>query len=87
MAELTIRLVLDPQSGKKNLIIGYESEGDALPMEHEEEHKQLVERVLAGTGLSMSDIGEVIVERETSAATEDETQQQPAEPQSLSEDQ
>jgi len=38
MAELTIRLVVDPATGKKDVHIGYRSDADALPMEHEEAH-------------------------------------------------
>jgi len=89
MAELTIRLIVDPESGKKNVVIGYDSDRAALPMEHEEDHRRLVEAVLAGTGISPDELGEVIVEREGSSVgagdeVVSETQEQ-AQP--LSEDQ
>ncbi len=88
MAQLTIRLVVDQGTGKKNVIIGYESDASALPMEHEEDHKRLVQAVLAGTGLSPDEIGDIIVEREGQLAPVDETPvQEPAQPQALSEDQ
>ena len=44
MASLTLRLRVDPATGKKDVIIDYESDADALPMEHEEEHRRLVEQ-------------------------------------------
>ncbi|MCA9719190.1 MAG: hypothetical protein KC468_31265 [Myxococcales bacterium] len=34
------------KTGERELIIGYESEGDALPFEHEREHRELVEALL-----------------------------------------
>lgn len=45
MAEMTIRLVVDPVSGKRSVVIGYHSESDALPIEHEEEHRALVRKM------------------------------------------
>ena len=32
MAELSIRLLVDPATGQKNVVIGYESDADALPL-------------------------------------------------------
>ncbi|MCB9751332.1 MAG: hypothetical protein H6713_15250 [Myxococcales bacterium] len=46
MAEITIKLRHNPKTGERELIIGYESEGDALPFEHEREHRELVEALL-----------------------------------------
>jgi hypothetical protein len=64
MAEMTIMLRRDPQTGKQNIIIKLDSDADALPHEHEQMHRQLVEKV---TGLKPGDFGEVIVEREGEA--------------------
>lgn len=61
MAEVTIRFRFNPKTGKKELIIGYESDDDALPHEHERDHRALAERLL-GQPLG-SDVGEVRVER------------------------
>ena len=60
MAELTIMLRRDPNTGKQNIIIKLDSDPDALPMEHEQKHRQLVQEV---TGLKLEDQGELIVER------------------------
>ena len=40
MAELTLRLTIDPVTGKKTVVADYHSEEDALPHEHEEEHRR-----------------------------------------------
>ena len=64
MAELTIRLVVDPDTGKKNVIIAYESESDAMPMEHEDEHRHLVDQLIEGGALSAAELGKIVVERE-----------------------
>ena len=61
MAELTIMLRRDPTTGKQNVIIKLDSDADALPYEHEQMHRQLVEKIM---GKALEDFGEVIVERE-----------------------
>lgn len=63
MAEMIIMLRRDPNSGKQNIIVKLDSEPDALPIEHEQLHRRLVEK-LVGKGLREEDFGELIVERE-----------------------
>ncbi len=46
MAEVTIRFRHNPATGKRELIIGYESDSDALPHEHEKDHRALAEKLL-----------------------------------------
>ncbi len=46
MAKLTIRLILNPTTGKREIDVAYQSDADALPMEHEEEHRRLVEQIV-----------------------------------------
>lgn len=48
MVEVTLRLRVDPVTGRRELVIDYTSDGDALPMEHEEEHRRLAGRVVDG---------------------------------------
>jgi hypothetical protein len=55
MAELVLRLRVDPATGRRELVIDYASDSDALPMEHEEEHRRLAGRVLEG-GLGNSKV-------------------------------
>lgn len=59
MAELTIRLRRDPETGKQDIVISLRSDADTLPHEHEQMHRDLVEKVI-GKG----NVGKVLVERE-----------------------
>lgn len=65
MAEMTIRLRCDPITGKKDIIVSLQSDPDALPLEHEQLHKQLVEKLLGSGVLKPAEVGKVIVERES----------------------
>ena len=67
MAEMIIMLRRDPNTGKQNIIIKLDSDPDALPIEHEQMHKALVEKLI-GKGIKPEDMGEIIVEREGEAA-------------------
>jgi len=64
MAEMTIRLQIDPQTGKKNIIVSLSSDADALPHEHEQQHRALVERLIQKGLVKASELGEIVVERE-----------------------
>jgi hypothetical protein len=66
MAEMTIHLRCDPATGKKDIIVSLKSDEDALPMEHEQQHKALVEKLIHGGLLHASEVGKVVVEREES---------------------
>jgi hypothetical protein len=74
MAQMTIMLRRDPNTGKQNIIIKLDSDADALPYEHEQMHRELVEKLL---GKSLDDFGEVIVEREPAAEGEQPTSNPP----------
>jgi len=63
MAELTIRLRKDPETGKHDIIIDMKSDEDALPHEHEQMHRDLVEKVIG-----KNNVGKVIIERESEKA-------------------
>ena len=39
MPEMTIRLQIDPATGKKNIVVSLRSDEDALPHEHEQQHR------------------------------------------------
>jgi hypothetical protein len=73
MAEMTIRLQVDPVSGKRNIIVSLRSDDDALPHEHEQLHSALVEKLIEGGVIKASEVGQIIVERE-------EAEQAPAGP-------
>ena len=64
MAEMTIRLIPDPATGKKNIVIALRSDADALPHEHEQMHRALVEKLVSGGLVKASEVGQIVVERE-----------------------
>jgi hypothetical protein len=64
MAEMTIRLEIDPRTRKKNVVISYRSDEDAMPLEHEEEHQRLVNRLIEGGALRAAELGKIVVKRE-----------------------
>jgi hypothetical protein len=64
MAEMTIRLRCDPATGKKDIIVSLRSDEDALPHEHEQQHRALVEKLIHGGLLQPSEVGRILVERE-----------------------
>ncbi|MBC7976576.1 MAG: hypothetical protein H7138_16505, partial [Myxococcales bacterium] len=66
MADLILRLRVDPATGKRELVIDYTSDADALPIEHEDAHRQLANQVLDG-GLRS---GKVLVTRASEAPAE-----------------
>jgi DNA-binding GntR family transcriptional regulator len=68
VASLTIRLEIDPTTQKKNVIIKYDSDSDALPQEHEEQHKRLVDALIKNGTLKAEDLGHIHIEREGQGA-------------------
>ena len=64
MALMTIRLVRNPKTGKQTVVVKLDSDPDALLIEHEQLHRELVEK-LVGKGLNVEDLGEMVIERET----------------------
>lgn len=70
MAEMTIRLQIDPDTGKKNILISLSSDADALPHEHEQQHRQLVEKLIQKGLVKAGELGQVIVEREETEGEE-----------------
>ncbi len=73
MAKVTLRLEVDPVSKKKNVWVKYDSDSDALPLEHEEAHKKIVEALLASGTLKPDELGNLKVEREGSTEGVKET--------------
>lgn len=59
MAELTINLRRDPDTGKQDVVITLRSDDDALPHEHEQMHRELVEKLIG-----KDNVGKVTVQRE-----------------------
>ena len=64
MADVTIRFRHNPSTGKRELVINYESDDDALPHEHERAHRAWVEQIL---GRPIGEDERLVVERTRSA--------------------
>lgn len=66
MAEVTIRLRHNPRTGEREVVIHYESESDALPHEHERDHRALAEQLLGqplDALLGAASVDRVVVEK------------------------
>jgi hypothetical protein len=66
MPSVRIRLEIDPVTRKRTVWVAYESDLDALPHEHEEEHRALVNKLFEGGLVKTGDT--VRVEREGEGA-------------------
>lgn len=64
MPEMTIQLRRDPQTAKQNIIVKLRSDEDALPHEHEQMHRALVDKLIEGGLLKAGEEGKLIIERE-----------------------
>jgi len=58
----TLRLSVDPATGKRTITISYTSDADALPHEHEDAHREIVEKLFEGGLAKPGDT--IVVERE-----------------------
>lgn len=72
----TLKLSVDPTTGKRTITILYTSDADALPHEHEEAHKEIVEKLFEGGIAKPGDT--IVVEREASGQKGDLEQGEPA---------
>ncbi len=63
MAEISIRLIYNLETGKKDIFIDFESDADALPIEHEQGHRQVIADLLGKNILTEDEVGEVVVGR------------------------
>lgn len=69
MSDFTIRLIFNLKTGKTDVHVDMESTSDALPVEHEKEHRDVVEAILGKGILKPDDLGEVVVGRGRTAPT------------------
>ena len=63
MAELNIRMVYNRNTGKHDIFVDYESDMDALPFEHEQDHRALLQQIIGASGLSEDGIGQLNIQR------------------------
>jgi hypothetical protein len=68
MAQMIISLRCDPVTGKKDIVVKLHSDPDALPQEHEQQHRNLVDRLIEGGVLKAAEVGKIVVERQDETA-------------------
>lgn len=76
MGHATIRLTSEPGSARKVVSIKYDEDASALPQEHEEEHRKLINKLFEGGIIKQGD--KIVVER---VAPSVPVEEQPNEPQ------
>ena len=64
MALSTVTVRRDAATGRTLVWVGLRSDEDALPHEHEQQHRALVDRLIEGGYLKAAEVGKVVVERE-----------------------
>jgi hypothetical protein len=67
MAELIISLTQSPVTGRQTIRVGYRCDDDAMPHEHEVQHRRLVGQLFPGLEFTESRDATVYVERERPA--------------------
>jgi hypothetical protein len=67
MASATLKLSVDPATGKRTITVSYSSDAEALPHEHEEAHREVVEKLFEGGIAKPGDT--IVVEREGAGTT------------------
>ncbi len=72
MAEVTIRLRHNPETGERELVVAFESDSDALPFEHEQDHRGAVEALLGASVTQLQQAAEVSREEQPEAAAEEQ---------------
>ena len=83
MAEVTIRLIVDPDTKKKNIEISYKSDEDALPIEHEDAHREIVDKLIEGGTLKAAELGKIVVKREGQEPVGEISQEQEGQAQAI----
>jgi hypothetical protein len=68
MPEMTIQLRRDPDTGRQNIVVKLRTDEDALPHEHEQMHRELVEKLINGGILKAGEEGDLVIEREEETA-------------------
>ena len=80
MAEINIRLIYNLETGKKDIYIDFESDSDALPIEHEDAHRDIVENLIGQKVLTEDEAGDIVVRRVEPQRSGRQESEQPAEP-------
>lgn len=63
MGQIEIRFRMNLKTGKKDILIDFESDEDAMRHEHERDHRRVIERLVGQGVLQADEAGEVVVQR------------------------
>ncbi|MEZ6184644.1 MAG: hypothetical protein R3F62_06490 [Planctomycetota bacterium] len=83
MGEIQIRFRMNMETGKKDILIEYDGDEDAMRHEHEREHRRIVETLVGKGVLREDEVGDVQVKR-GSDATEERREQTGSGPEAVS---
>jgi len=70
MPEMTIQLRCNPATGQRDIVVKLHGDEELLPAEHENLHRQLVEKLMAGGLVKPGEQGRLVVEREEGVVIE-----------------
>jgi hypothetical protein len=83
VAEIQIRFRMNLKTGKKDILIDYESDEDAMRHEHERDHKRIVQQLIGQGLIAEEEVGDVQVTREAPGQAAERPQQEPPRPEGL----
>ena len=63
LAEMTIKLVYNLNTGKQDVFVDFVSDVDALPIEHEQDHRKVIEKLLGQGILKADEVGDIKINR------------------------
>ena len=63
MGEIRIRFRMNLETGKRDIVVEYDSDEDQLRHEHEQKHRDIVKKLVGEGVLGADEVGEVTVER------------------------
>jgi hypothetical protein len=61
VAEMTVRLRINPETGKKGILVDLHSDIDSLPHEHEQQHRNLVTKLIHNGLIKATEVGEILI--------------------------
>ena len=67
MPRVNIKLCWNPQTRRRDITIDYVSDADALPIEHETDHKAIINKLIEGGLVVANEIGAIKIERDSVA--------------------
>lgn len=63
MGDITIRLRGNRQTGRKDIVVEYESSPDATPLEHERRHREIVELLVREGAVTREEVEDIVFEQ------------------------